>query len=425
MEERYMREVLSPAHLSQCITIHGTKFTEKIFQNSLLCMDSGLDLLILFSLVYAGDETMAIDLVQMRATQGCNDFLPQQYSNKALVMAARRNYLDLARTLLELGIDPFTEDSEFCPKNPWRMDIYEFVDQSRACSTGFQTACRMGRREMVKLFLAWEGSSSHPLSKQHRSLQTSAACIHAVCSGKLWLEEMLRVMGIDFHNSSQVLGSTYLRSHLRIGLQFAMNYEKVDLAKRLMDLGSDPCAAAFEDDRTFSGPWHTPLQCAARQENLDFVRKLLSMGAIPKEEPANSSGATAIQFAAIRGNFEILELLIQAGRDINAPKSAYRGRTALQGAAEHGRLDMTRHLLGLGVDVRGRDNTNYVGAVRLALYEGHRVLAQMIQDWKREQYGEEDCEDFETIKASSDLEDWDGDYLSDEEDWISGDEDEG
>jgi hypothetical protein len=385
-------------------------------------MDPGLDPLILFSLIYAGNETMAIDLVLKRAAQGSSNFLPQQYSIKALIIAVTQNHLGLAQILLESGVDPFTQDPEFCLRNSWRMDNSAFIeplyddleiiganceDRLRyVCSTGFQIACCLEKMEMVKLFLTWRGSPSHPVSEQHRSQQTSAAYVYALCSGKSWLEKTLQFMGITFQNASHVLGSNYLRSHLRIGLQSAMNRGKKDVARRLMDLGSDPCAVAVQFCHIYHGRWHTPLQCAAKQEQPDFVKRLLSMGADPNGKPTEEFGATAIQFAAINGNFEILEFLIKAGGDINAPKSDVGGRTALQGAAEHGRLDMTRHLLELGVDVRGRDNMSYIGAVWMALSEGHRILAQMIQDWKREQYGQEDCEDFETIRNSSSLWDW-------------------
>jgi ankyrin repeat protein len=197
------------------------------------------------------------------------------------------------------------------------------------------------------------------------------------------------------------LGSDYVAEHFRVGLQYAMNHAKFDLARCLVDLGADPHAVALDPWR-----WGTPLQCAAENEQLDLVKLFLNMDAYPNEEPAKNYGATAIQIAAIKGNFEILELLIQAGSDINAPAAASQGRTALEGAAEHGRLDMAHHLLELGADVRGRTNRNYLGAVWLALDEGHRILACMIQDWKKQHYGEEDCEDFETIRKTLTYESW-------------------
>jgi ankyrin repeat protein len=85
---------------------------------------------------------------------------------------------------------------------------------------------------------------------------------------------------------------------------------------------------------------------------------------------------------------------------VNDLPGKHEGRTAIEGAAEHGRLDMVRYLLEAGADIKARANQNYRRTVYRAWTEGHRTVVRMIQDWKRENYGQEDCEDVEVILES-------------------------
>jgi hypothetical protein len=57
-------------------------------------------------------------------------------------------------------------------------------------------------------------------------------------------------------------------------------------------------------------------------------------------------------------------------------------------------------LLEAGADIKGRTNRNYRRTIYRAWKEGHRALAQMVQNWKRHTYGDEDCEDIEVIVQS-------------------------
>jgi ankyrin repeat protein len=149
--------------------------------------------------------------------------------------------------------------------------------------------------------------------------------------------------------------------------------------------------------------YHSPLQCAAAQGQTALVTSLLKKGARVNDVPTDAEGGTALQFAAIRGDFKMLKVLLDAGADINAPPSKWDGRTAIEGAAEWGRLDMVSLLMEAGADIQGRENANYRQTVYRAWVHGHHVLAGMVQQWKSERYGAEDCEPIESIIRSMEI----------------------
>ena len=133
--------------------------------------------------------------------------------------------------------------------------------------------------------------------------------------------------------------------------------------------------------------------------------------------PITYNGATALQFAAISSRFDIVELLIEAGANISALPGtfkltsplievrveiytllgAYEGRSAIEGAAEWGRLDIVSYLLEAGADIRGKFNRNYRRTVYRAWRHRNYALAHMIQRWKSEKYGSDDCDSINAI----------------------------
>jgi ankyrin repeat protein len=139
------------------------------------------------------------------------------------------------------------------------------------------------------------------------------------------------------------------------------------------------------------------LQFAALQNDKSLVELLIARGANVNASPFPEAGATALQFAARNANFEILEILLAAGAELNAPPGHHHGMSAIEGAAAQGRLDMVRYLLQRGADMRGRKNLNYRRTVYRAWNQGHRPLANIIQEWKRETYGQGDVESIDVI----------------------------
>jgi ankyrin repeat protein len=217
--------------------------------------------------------------------------------------------------------------------------------------------------------------------------------VFALCSGRPNLNRLLLCHGVTDSAISHVMGLDYLNEKLQTGLVLRIEERDYKAAGRLLQLGVTP---VDYKNKSREGK-HTILQLLARDDEVYLFKKFLGLGEDIHVPPAARNGATALQYAAINGNFSIANMCLEAGADVNAAPGDYEGRTAIEGAAEWGRLDMVRYLLEAGAMIQGRTNMNYRRTVYRAWENGHWALVGMIQVWKREQYGEDDCEDPEVI----------------------------
>ncbi|KAJ4218152.1 hypothetical protein NW759_008745 [Fusarium solani] len=123
------------------------------------------------------------------------------------------------------------------------------------------------------------------------------------------------------------------------------------------------------------------LQLAAKKGDLAEVESLILKGEDVNEPANENGGATALQYASIHGHFNIAMLLIENVALIKAPKAKFDGRTALQAAAENGRLDIL-HLLLEHYDEPDLLEERCHEAAEFAEREGHRLIAQILREWK-------------------------------------------
>lgn len=259
------------------------------------------------------------------------------------------------------------------------------------CSAFF-LALYLRQEETLRSFLKWAHNQEKSPDQIYRLRELSAASICTRIMGEPRLEEIFTAHGFDLFFAERNLGKSCVKILLTFGLNSALREAKYDIAMKLLTMGANPDGPSLAWDW-----WHTPLQYAAERNHAELVTKLIEKGARADYKPMPRNGATALQFAAINGNFSILRILLKAGADINAPRCKYDGRTAIEGAAEWGRVDMVLFLLEAGADIQGRNNRSYQRTICRAWKKGHRHLVQMIQDWKKEKYGIEDCESIENI----------------------------
>ncbi|KAF7557397.1 hypothetical protein G7Z17_g636 [Cylindrodendrum hubeiense] len=159
-------------------------------------------------------------------------------------------------------------------------------------------------------------------------------------------------------------------------LQMVVEKGYKHLVGMLLDAGADINAPAM------SHKGMTPLQAAAKRDDLPLVQDLMSRGANANVPAAIQYGATALQFAAMNGNINMAILLLENGANINAEPSATGGRTALDGAAEHGRLDMIYLLLGNDKEMELIEK-RCQKAAKFADANFHPIIAKILREWKR------------------------------------------
>ncbi|KAL4924852.1 ankyrin repeat domain-containing protein [Aspergillus undulatus] len=124
----------------------------------------------------------------------------------------------------------------------------------------------------------------------------------------------------------------------------------------------------------------TPLQAAARCQNLPLVLSLLERG--------SSSVNHQPEIAAMKGYLGVSRRFMDLGADVNAPAGRYSGRTALARAAEYGRIDMVHLLLSCGALVI-TEGPAYEGQNPLRLAEGnaHYAVVDLLRSFEPEKDG--------------------------------------
>jgi ankyrin repeat protein len=419
-EEKYIGHDMSTTHLARCILVHGTSCTlNSILNRDFLDSEMIRDPLILSALVYRGDLVMAKDVTRRLIKEFDHATFVHRYGARAFTVAISKNRESLIRMFLDSQVNPFVPWMGSPDTDSWRMDIWHWLERYASwfkrcgkteyvpeenlpteillqawCSSPFQAACAFKNYDVIKILLAWKPACRTSHFEHLRKSELAAAYLNAICSGHSELENLIAENGIDMDSVMSTMDASTVATHRRLGLQYAMYYGELPLAKRLLDLGADGNTPGIFVRGVV---WKTPLQSAADvNETEGFVKILLELGADPNESVEMGS-LSALTYAASHGHFENVKLLIKAGADINAAEKW--GVTALQSAAQNGRLDMTIYLLENGADVKGRGNENYLRSVKSAWYNGYHTLARMIHHWKKKSLGEEDCESIESIIA--------------------------
>ncbi len=127
----------------------------------------------------------------------------------------------------------------------------------------------------------------------------------------------------------------------------------------------------------------TPLIIAARNGNMDSVKKLLKFkadiearGTVEIDDEV-IEGCTPLWAAAATGHLDVVELLIERNADVDG--RTITNSTPLRAAAYDGRLDIVRCLVENGADVNARNNFENT-PLMVACYNGHiNVVTYLIE----------------------------------------------
>ncbi|CAI6253555.1 unnamed protein product [Periconia digitata] len=395
--ETVMKEYLStasilPAVLANCILAFGYHDGFHIIKRC-----EGLDSAVAYSTEVLCAVVCCHDLVFLQdfLEQACNTLaiLPRGYIATGLAIACAKGYYDMLQTFIDAGVKIY---------EPYNIPLFERF-----------TAIYHRRAPFDQN--AWSALTANPQRKETVTVAIFdtllAACVEFERNAEdeeLWkaaLFSSCKLALFSARNSSEDLREmipklipkgldvNWIPPEDHSLLQHAVRLRDEKSARYFLSLGADPNAMSV----TSLYPIHTALQESAICSTGDLLALLIQHGAEPSAIPPFSRGATATQFAAMYGNFENLIILLKLGVNINEPPGDHEGRTAIEGAAENGRLTMVEYLLQAGANVEGKTNPNYRRSVYRAWCNGHRTIANMIQNWKVERYGTDDCESIETI----------------------------
>ncbi|KAL3443250.1 ankyrin repeat-containing domain protein [Aspergillus insuetus] len=157
--------------------------------------------------------------------------------------------------------------------------------------------------------------------------------------------------------SNQDLCCALKMGSLQTPIQIAAKRNNITLVRTLLERGASfkpflPGEHWLENGRylpdyTTESLIHTSIQYAAIKHNLEMAELLLSRGVDPDSRIATGLGDTALQISARLANPDMFRLLLSSGADIRAPPGTFNGRTALQGAAESGDFEILSIIQGL------------------------------------------------------------------------------
>ena len=326
----------------------------------------------------------------------------------ALHVAAEEDYVDIARTLLDNGVD---------------------VDQRAAGNgaTPLWFACCRGSLNTTRLLLERGAAIS-----ANNDDDGSPPALAAAQSGSLEIADLLISRGADISSTnSSGEGATfiYLSHHEspEMSVVKALQSRSAPLEHRTVKNDTVCHIAAFRSlpdivswllsngcstqDKTIYGstPLHsavmgespgrintirvllnkgadvnarnkwriTPLLCAASNDDSSSVNELIRGGASLDLEDEN--GDTPLVVASCKGCVSTVRCLLDHGASIH--HTSYEGSTSLHFAAWNDHIEIVGLLLskGAGVDTRMRDGSNKT-ALHLAAIQGHKRTVQLLLD---------------------------------------------
>ncbi|MEM7553771.1 MAG: ankyrin repeat domain-containing protein [Cyanobacteria bacterium P01_A01_bin.84] len=293
-----------------------------------------------------------------------------QFSEAALLGAAKQGNLETLNSALAFGISPNTSEL-----GKGRNPRYK---------TALMFAVERGHLEVAKVLIkagADVNLSDHPGKKLGKT-----PLMYAAISGH---ESILRFL----LESGAVVDSQDKRG--QTALWYAVSEEKANSVRILLEFGADPHKKSWDDtpfeNATYAGQEIVDLiinsdknrnsaaSKAARAEmlgsaafgdNVQLVRDFLQQGIDVNgtEKPGEWS---ALMYAAAKGHIDIVQILLAAGADVNY--AANSGQTALSESVYWGHLEIVNLLISAGADINTCEMEDNTTPLMKALSFGNRT----------------------------------------------------
>jgi ankyrin repeat protein len=274
----------------------------------------------------------------------------------ALVTAARKGDVAMARLLLEAGADPNlplgarTTSALDIALDKGNLEMVRLLLGKGARPTGrtLDLAVQTGNRDVVKLVQEASGGLAGGPKPGPESL------IMAVARENLAGIELALESGVDV-NARGEYGRRALSAAIR----------SPEAVRRLLKAGANPNLPGVDD--------YLPLSSAAAAGQLEVMRLLLEAGA-DIEGRWRGTGPTPLGYAVSSYGPKAVEFLLKAGADVNASQFDWHG-SALGKAIGRGRVDIVRLLIAAGADVNARGKTSKVRDGQPVLEAPHLTAA--------------------------------------------------
>lgn len=312
----------------------------------------------------------------IRLLEGAGAVAPEgaaQFSEEALLGAAKQGNLDVLRSALSAGISPNASELEK-GRNP-------------NCKTALMFAAERGHLDAVQVLLsagAEVNLGDRPGKKLGKTPLMYAAETNHVEIIRLLLEAGAAINAQDKRGPSALLYAVQSKSTeaVQILLEFgadphqkswdgtpfeAANYSSEAIAKLMT------AAERGKNNAVSNVAREDMLRSAAYQGKVDLVRSLIQEGV--NIEAPNENDWTALMSATARGHLAVVQLLLAAGAKVDAARPS--GETALSEAAYWGKADILRLLIAAGADPNRQNQcgmTPLMGALAFNSIEATQIL---------------------------------------------------
>ncbi|KAI4704399.1 hypothetical protein J4E81_001465 [Alternaria sp. BMP 2799] len=347
------------------------------------------DFIFLSDVSTRGTMDFAKSLLTKAAT---SDVRTARNGTKVLVLAVERSHDTIVDVLLETGFNPYSNFHE---------------EPSPLRENAFTAALRMTKTKYLKKFLEIPCHHFNSDQRQERLRQLTAGYVSACCFEDLDLKNAILDTGWNPDEVKGAMGYDFVQAYLYDALVVAVKRHGYDRVRCLTQIGASP---NYPSDMIAPRDLVTPLQWAMERKQMFMVRQLIAAGA-DVNLLSSQVHESPLQYALSTWNLVLAKLLVEAGANVNLCARRW-SRSAIEIAAGGGQIEMVTYLLESGADIKGRHTRNYRRTLYRAKMAGHDSVVDLLQEWKRSRFGDQDCDTIDNIMETMTLDELD--YPSEE-----------
>jgi ankyrin repeat protein len=274
-------------------------------------------------------------IVELLLANGANSNSCDFVGKTALMLAAEKGYLKIARTLIQKSANiNDVENSNRGIVPDWMKGLEKNIANNSQLKTALIFAVENGHTKIVAELLTVCADVTIADRKNRLPIDI------AIQEGYTEIVQLLQNAGAKAEIESIESSPAALLGAAKQG--------NLDILKLALQAGIDPNTSELEATRN---PRHkTALMFAAERGHQKIVEHLILAGVDINlsDRPGKKLGKTPLMYAGESGHAEIVELLLRSGAIVDAQDK--RGQTALYYAVESDRVEAVRVLLEFGAD---------------------------------------------------------------------------